>query len=91
MNESLLYIPSCLDLDVDLTWGWDVFYRTGLETTRTRCKPLTDKPCQVYARHTNKQIGLEKYIESPQPDLQSVLPLPFLMNFWEKRGSSVNQ
>ena len=45
----------------------------------------SDKPYQVPTSHTDKQTGLEKYTESPPPDLQSVLPLQFLMNFWEKK------
>ena len=45
-------IPACLDLDADLTWSRDVFYRSRGETTRTSCKPLIDKPC-----HTTKSLG----------------------------------
>ena len=33
------YIPTCLDLEADLTWDRDVFYTTRHETTRTSCKP----------------------------------------------------
>ena len=50
-----------------------------LETTRASSKPLTDKPYQVPTRRTDKQTRLQKYTESTRPDLQSVLPLHFLM------------
>ena len=80
-----------MDVESDLPRGWDVFYKTGLETTRTSPKPLTDKLYQVPTSRTDKQTGLEKHAESLQPDVQSVLPLQFLMNFWKKRGSSIVQ
>ena len=41
--------------------GSGCFLKTGLETTRTSPKPLTDKPCQAPTSHTDKQTGLEKY------------------------------
>ena len=44
LPDRTCYIQACLDLEADLPWGRDVFYKTGLETTRTSPKPLTDKP-----------------------------------------------
>ena len=55
---------TCLDLETDLTWGRDIFYKTRLETTSTSPKPLTDKPYQVPTSSTDKHAGLGKYIES---------------------------
>ena len=57
--------------------GSGCFVQTGLETTRTNPKALADKPYQAMTNPINRQTGLEKDTDSPQPDLQSVLPLQF--------------
>ena len=44
-----------MDLEADLLWGRDVFYKTGLETTRTNPKPVTDKLYQIPTSHTYRQ------------------------------------
>ena len=74
-----------------LPWGRDILYMTSLESTRITPKPITDKPWQVLTIHTDKLTVLEKHTESPRPDLQSILPLQFLMNLWAERESSVDQ
>ena len=72
--------------------GSGCFAQTGLETTRTSPKALTDKPLKPNRQAVpDKQTGLEKHTEYTRPDVELVLLVQFLMNFWEKRGSSVNQ
>ena len=51
------YIQACLGLEADLPWGRDVFYKTGLETTRTSPKPLTNKLYQVLTSRTDRLDG----------------------------------
>ena len=41
-------------LEANLQWRWDVFYKNGLETTRTSPKPITDEPYQVPTSCTEK-------------------------------------
>ena len=48
-------------LEANLPWRQDVFYKTGLETTRTSPKPITDEPYQVLTSCIEKQTGLEKH------------------------------
>ena len=48
-------------LEANLPWRRDVFYKTGLETTKTSPKPITDEPYQVPTSCTEKQTGLEKH------------------------------
>ena len=62
-------IQACLDLEADLPWGRDVFYKTGLETTRTSPKPVTDKPYQIPTSRTEKQTDWRN-IQEPLTSLE---------------------
>ena len=61
LHDRMGNIQACLDLEADLPWGRDVFYKTGLEIIRASHKPLTDKPYEVPTGRTDKQTGLEKH------------------------------
>ena len=76
-------IPACLDQHADLTWGWTVSCKIKLESPSTSPRGTADKPYQATTSPSDKPTGLEKCTESPQPDLQFVIAIPVLINFWE--------